>query len=75
MKIRVEVSGYFDKYIDKCKFDIDIPSGVNIDYIIQILRIPKDEIGFVIADNKKVDFSYLIDEGETIGIYPYIVGG
>lgn len=54
--------------------DIDVPVPLNGDqsvkHLIESLGVPHTEVGRVLVDGDPVDFSYLVQEGDQVEIYP-----
>ncbi|MCM8900550.1 MoaD/ThiS family protein [Caldicoprobacter algeriensis] len=76
MLIGVEVNDFFEKYGSKTgKFEMEVEPGFNVQKLLQRLNIPLDRIGFVIVNEKRVDFDYILSEGDEVYILPFATGG
>ena len=75
MKVEIEVSNYFLKYVNELSFEEEMDENTSIQSLIEQLGLPYDQIGFVIANNVKVEFDYVLLEGDKIEIFPFIIGG
>ncbi len=76
MRIGVEVNDFFKIYGGKTgKFEMEIDMGFNVQKLLQKLNIPQDRVGFVIVNQKRVDFDYVFSEGDDVHILPFATGG
>lgn len=75
MKVKVQVSSYFKKYIDNTELEIEVSDSSNAEELIRLLGIPLEQVGFVTVNNQKADMNMKLTDGQKIGIYPYIIGG
>ncbi|MFO7154419.1 MAG: MoaD/ThiS family protein [Caldicoprobacter oshimai] len=76
MRIGIEVNDFFEKYGSKTgKFKMEIDPGFNVQKLLQKLNIPQDRVGFVIVNQKRVDFDYVFSEGDEVHILPFATGG
>jgi molybdopterin synthase sulfur carrier subunit len=60
------------------RFDVarlEQPAGATIADVVDGLRIPRNEIGIVLADGRHVDLARALSEGETLSIFPLVGGG
>lgn len=76
MKIGVEVNDFFKRYNVKTgKFEIDLQQGANVSALLEKLNLPKEKVGFVIVNQKRVDESYVFAENDSVYISPLAMGG
>lgn len=75
MKINVELSDYFKKYIQELNKTLELPEETDVAGLIDSFDIAEDKIGFVTVNNKKAELDYKLKEGDRVGIFPYIIGG
>ncbi len=76
MKIGVEVNSFFGRYGSKIgKMEVEIDSNTNVEKLLENLNIPKDKVGFVIVNQKRVDFDYVLSENDSVYITPFATGG
>lgn len=76
MRIGVEVNDFFEKYGSKTgKFEMEVEPGFNVRKLLQRLNIPQDRIGFVVVNQKRVDFDYILSEDDEVHILPFATGG
>jgi len=76
MKIGVEVNDFFKRYNVKTgKFDLQIEQGKNVSNLLDDLNLPKEKVGFVIVNNKRVDEDYVFAENDSVYISPLAMGG
>lgn len=52
-----------------------IEDGATVDDVIAKLGIPEGETKFVFINGKKADFGDTLQNGDTLGMFPYVTGG
>ncbi len=83
MAIRVELFYTLKKYCnDKIKgndngFDLTIEdkTGITLFDLLKIINIPEEETGFITMGNTKLDWDYVLKNGDSIKVYPVIIAG
>ena len=83
MTIKVDLFYTLKKYcIDKIKgndngFDLIIKdkTGITLFDLLKIINIPEEEAGFITMGNKKLDWYYVLRDGDCIKVYPVIIAG
>ena len=51
-------------------FDIDIHPPVSVKHLIEALGVPHTEVEVILANSESVDFTYLVESGDRLSIYP-----
>jgi len=54
----------------KTRFEHHFIDRASVKDMIESLGVPHTEIDFILANGKSVDFSYLVNDGDEISIYP-----
>lgn len=83
MIIKVDLFYSLKKYcVDKIKgndngFDLTIEdkTGITLFDLLKIINIPEEEAGFISMDNAKLDWDYVLKDGDCIKVYPVIIAG
>lgn len=83
MRIRVEVLGWLKKFAkEKPYWELELSNqGLHAIDIINLIEIPREEIGFITIKNPEasrerlVDDTYPVSEGDSIRLYAMIIGG
>lgn len=52
-----------------------LAEGTTIDGVIEKLGIPEGESKFAFVNDKKVEFDHVLQNGDTLGLFPYVTGG
>lgn len=52
-----------------------VDEGTTVNDIIKRLGIPEGESKFVFVNGKKAEFDYVLQNGDTLGLFPYVTGG
>lgn len=82
MKIHVEVNYWFKRFTQgKTAFELEIKDKAAIIDAVKEAGIPNEEIGFVMRCKKLeesfsiVEIESLLEDGDSIKLYPSIIGG
>lgn len=83
MRITVEVSGWLKKFAKgKPLWELDLQNqGLCALDVINMIGIPREEIGFIIVKNlgsdkeRPVADSYPVSDGDRLRLYAMIIGG
>lgn len=52
-----------------------IVEGMTVADVIKRLGIPEGESKFAFVNNRTVEFNYVLQSGDTLGLFPYVTGG
>ena len=72
MNVTVKASSALEKYIKKSQISANHLSAVEAAILA---GIPKEEIGLIIRNSKKIDFDDVLEDGDMLTIFPTIIGG
>lgn len=77
MKVKVRTYGLLRKYIPKelNPYEMEIKEGTTVADLLEFLRIPKEYVPIVTVEEKKVDLSYTIKDGDELTLLPIMGGG
>ena len=54
----------------KCAIACVCASGATVKHAIEALGVPHTEVELILANSESVDFSYVVQEGDRISVYP-----
>jgi hypothetical protein len=54
----------------KCAFACVCASGATVKHAIEALGVPHTEVELILANGESVDFSYVVQQGDRISVYP-----
>ena len=54
----------------RCAFACVCARGATVKHAIEALGVPHTEVELILANSESVDFSYLVQEGDRISVYP-----
>jgi len=60
------------------RFDIengDYPEGTTVGDIADSLMLPRTELGIMMINNRHVKLDRLLEEGDTLALFPLLGGG
>jgi hypothetical protein len=77
LKVKVELSPYFDRYVNTHTLkDIEFSQEIiNITDLLTSIKVPQEEIGFIIINGIRRNKDYIIHDGDKITILPALIGG
>ncbi len=52
-----------------------LDDNVNLENLLDRLKVPRKEITIVMVNGQREDGSYLLQDGDRIGVFPLIGGG
>lgn len=53
----------------------DYPSGTRVADVIRDLRIPEKDIGMIMLNNRHAEPDHVLDDGDTLALFPLVGGG
>src|SRR5438552_4408961 len=65
-----ELSDFLPRRRRKCAFACVCASGATVKHAIEALGGPQTQVELSLANGKSVDFSYVVQEGDRISVYP-----
>ncbi|MCR4442307.1 MAG: MoaD/ThiS family protein [Peptococcaceae bacterium] len=77
LKVRVHSSLNIclDKELRHGWFEIKVPDGLSAASLADVLRLPANEIMFVVVNGSKADPTRVLKEGDRVEVFPVISGG
>jgi hypothetical protein len=54
----------------KVDFGVSFEKGRSIGSLIESLDLPPEEVDLILANGEPVDFSYVLQDGDRLSIYP-----
>lgn len=73
--INLKLFALLQRFIPENASVYPIEDGVTVEDVIKRLGIPEGESKFAFVNNKKVEFDYVLQSGDTLGLFPYVTGG
>lgn len=75
MKVTVYLDTSLRKKIGQDRIDIDIEQGATVKEVIKALDLIEGEVGLVVR-NSKIAFEYsIVEENDSLELYPIMGGG
>ncbi|MBU0999715.1 Mut7-C ubiquitin/RNAse domain-containing protein [Patescibacteria group bacterium] len=65
-----ELNDFLLKHIRKVDFEVEFKGQRSIKDMVEALGVPHTEIDLILANGKSVDFSYILQDGDRISVYP-----
>lgn len=60
------------------RFDIEVrdyPVGTRVGAVVAELDIPEETLGILMVNSRHVDLERVLEEGDTLAIFPLVGGG
>lgn len=73
--INLKLFALLQRFIPENAPEYPIEEGMTVDDIIKKLGIPEGESKFAFVNAKKVEFDHVLQNGDTLGLFPYVTGG
>lgn len=75
-KIDVIFSGYLTERVGMKKIDgLEISLGMTVKEVLEQWDLSQRLVGFVQVNGKNVHFSYVLNDGDKMKVFPLIIGG
>jgi uncharacterized protein with PIN domain len=65
-----ELNDFLPKHRRKTDFEADIKEKRSVKDMIEALGVPHTEVDLILVNRKSVDFTYIIQDGDRISVYP-----
>ena len=65
-----ELNDFLPPRTRKCAVARVCASGATVKHAIEALGVPHTEVEVILANGESVDFSYVVQEGDRISVYP-----
>jgi sulfur carrier protein ThiS len=76
--VHVRLMSRFRKYLPdqaRGEVDIELPRGATLNDLVAILAIPRRVKLFAVNDEHEKDLDRVLHDGDSIRVYPFVVGG
>jgi len=60
------------------RFDIEAreyPDGTVVEHIVDELKLPREKLGIVMVNSRHVDLDRVLQDGDTLALFPLVGGG
>lgn len=74
MKVKVKLFASFRRGRFKAK-DMELIEGCSIGWVTDHLKIPRQELGVIFLNGLSADTDKVLQEGDTLSIFPLVGGG
>ena len=71
LNLFVTLSAYLPDHFDAYPVD----ENTRLDTLIDLLGIPRDQVKLTFVNGKHADLSYVLQNGDRVGIFPPVGGG
>lgn len=76
MRIMIRLYGPLAKYRrQEDLHELNIPAGLSLNGLIEFLNIPSSAIAFMVVNGVKTNTNYLLQENDTVKVFPWVAGG
>jgi uncharacterized protein with PIN domain/sulfur carrier protein ThiS len=65
-----ELNDFLPRHRRKTDFEVEIKGKRSIKDMIEALGVPHTEIDLILVNEKSVDFTYILQDGDRISVYP-----
>ncbi|MCK5487774.1 MAG: MoaD/ThiS family protein, partial [Desulfobacterales bacterium] len=70
MRFYEELNDFLPRHRRKTDFEVEIKGKRSIKDMIEALGVPHTEIDLILVNEKSVDFTYILQDGDRISVYP-----
>jgi sulfur carrier protein ThiS len=77
LKVKIDLSPYFDRYINTHTLKgIEISQErITVTDLLTSIKVPQGEIGFIIVNGIRRNKDYILQDGDKVTILPALIGG
>lgn len=75
MKVTVITGGWAGRYLPENPASFDAPDNSTVADLLKTLPIPPEEAGMVAVNGKAASGDHILSDGDSLKIYPVIIGG
>ncbi len=54
---------------------VDYPPGTTVADVADVLKLPRNELGIMMINSRHVKLDRVLDEGDTLALFPLLGGG
>ncbi len=74
--IHIEIRLYGSFRIGRFKKEArQLPAGTLVRHVIEELALPEGQVGIVVVNDRHSDQEYLLQDGDTLSLFPFVAGG
>lgn len=74
MIITVKLFATLRDYNEK-KFEYEVNVGTTIKDVVQLLKLPKDDVAIIMVNGRGKDLAYELVAGDVLALFPPVGGG
>jgi molybdopterin converting factor small subunit len=78
MKVTIKLLATYRRAVPEgteASFDRDVPSGSTVQDVLARLQLPSDDRKVVLVNGRGVEADYVLQEGDTVAVFPAAAGG
>ncbi|THB78044.1 MAG: MoaD/ThiS family protein [Desulfobacteraceae bacterium] len=75
MKININLFATLSPYLPENSEAYTMEPDTRLDTLITRLGIPQEQVKLVFVNGKRQELSYVLDEGDRVGVFPPVGGG
>ena len=79
MKVRVKLLVSYRRYLppeaEGSAYSLEVPSGARVEEVLAQVPVPADESRVVLLNGRVCSAGQVLEEGDTITIFPALAGG
>jgi len=75
MKVTVLTGRWARRYVQQEVTELYLPDNASVEDALERLRIPLEEVGFIVINSRVVPRKTFLHEGDSIRVYPAVIGG
>ncbi|GAB6171365.1 hypothetical protein JCM15765_08430 [Paradesulfitobacterium aromaticivorans] len=76
MRIVIRLYGPLAKYGQQADLhELNISANLSLNGLIEFLNIPSSAIAFMVVNGVKTNINYLLQENDTVKVFPWVAGG
>ena len=70
LRFYAELNEHLSRERRKVDSEVSFEKGQSIGSLIESLDLPPEEVDLILANGEPVDFSYVLQDGDRLSIYP-----
>lgn len=76
MRIMLRLYGPLAKYSrQEGLHELNLPASLSLNALMQFLNVPSSAIAFMVVNGVKTNTNYLLQENDTVKVFPWVAGG
>jgi len=65
-----ELNDFLPRFRRQQAFDVEIDPPVSVKHVVESLGVAHTEVDLILANGRSVDFSYRVEDGDQVSVYP-----